>query len=164
MREAVRLLFLINIYSEVAHRAMRSQYQRIVRADPPQLSDGYLFALALADLLRAAKEAAQALPAAAPDIAADMQALPDVTDFRNLLQHWPDYAKGRGRDADRLGRSHGLVRGKAWFHWDKLDPPTLRIGGSPGGLLLNVEDAKRAGAALFQTVHSAVRTATLQSR
>ena len=157
MQDTLRHLAFISIFSSVAHGAMREQYQRIITAHPPQLHDGYLFAVALADLLRAADEAEKALPDAEAQIRADKEALlPDARDFRNLLEHWPDYARGEGRDKERFARDHGLAPGKAWFWWEKLDPPTLRFGGSPGGLVLNVENAKCAGASLFLTVHDAV--------
>jgi hypothetical protein len=142
MKDAFRQLVYIDIHSSLAHDAMREQYQRIIRTHPPRLSDGYLFVVALADVLRAAQVAKKAVPAAAAEIDARIKDLPrDTKDFRDLLQHWPDYAKGKGKAAERLALTHGLAQKKVWFWWETIDPPTLHFGGDPGGLMLDVWEA-----------------------
>jgi hypothetical protein len=161
VKDAFRHLAYISIHAGVAHGAMLDQYQRIIQVQPPRLSDGYLFVVALADVLRAANEAMKAVrPAAAADIKACIDAVPrDAKDFRNLLQHWPDYAKGNGKNADRLALTHRLAPKKVWFWWDKTDPLTLRFGSKPGGLVLDVWEAKEAANRLYWAVFDAVKDA-----
>ncbi len=149
----LRELMLVRHYGEMAHRAMRQQYQRLRMISPPRLDDGYLFAVALADLLRAAVVAesqtgCEAIGVAAGDIA-------HSRDFRNVLEHWPDYARGQGRDAERLG----LIPGDHWFWWESVSPLKLRIGGSRSGIELDVERSEEAGARLYVVLHDALEAA-----
>jgi hypothetical protein len=147
-------LVIARHFFEVSHAAMRAQYQRIIRSNQPALYDGYLFALALADLIRAAGVAAKET-AAGPRIKVAIQEFPSASDFRNLLEYWPDYARGEGRDAGRLG----LTPGTHWFWWDSVSPPVLRVGGSQARLVLDIAHSLSQGAKLYPIVHDALEEA-----
>ena len=146
-------LTLVRHYGELAHGAMRLQYQRLKTASPPGLADGYLFAIALADLLRAAETTESQTGCMEIGTAAD--GIAHSRDFRNVLEHWPDYARGEGRDAERLG----LDPGEHWFWWESVSPLKLRIGGSRAGLLLDIEQSKEAGGRLYVVLHDALEAA-----
>jgi len=153
----MQAVFVVQHYADVAHGAMRRQYQRLIRTLPPHLDDGYLFALALADLLKAARVARK--HAAGPGITKAVsdfeRSVPHAKDFRDLLEHWDAYAEGKGKAQGRLG----LTKGRPWFWWTSTSPPILRIGGSKAGLDLDVTEAKRAGAALYQVIRKALNLA-----
>jgi hypothetical protein len=148
--EMLNRLLLVRHYGEVAHRAVRQQYQRL-KVPPPRLDDGYLYAVALADLLRAAEEA-QRLTGCA-EIGEQVDLISGARDFRNVLEHWPDYARGKGRDAERLG----LVPGDHWFWWES--ELKLRIGGSRAGVVLDIERAEEVVRRLYVVLHDALEAA-----
>lgn len=143
-------IFLVQHYANIAHGAMRLQYQRLIRASPPVLADGFLFALALADLAKAARVAARrtASPAIKSAVSDFEKAIPGAKDCRDLLEHWDAYAEGKGKAQKRLA----LPKGRIWFWWKSTSPLILRIGGSADGLDLDITEAKDAGAKLYELI------------
>lgn len=154
-RELSRIL-IVEHYARVAHDAMRQQNQRLLR-QPPKLGDGYLFAIALADLLKAARVAQKVAPSRVLKTALVRfeRAIPLARDFRDYLEHWDDYADGKGRQQARLG----LKKGDDWFWWKDTSPPILGIGGARSGLALEVHEANREAATLYAVASETLRAA-----
>jgi hypothetical protein len=143
-------------YTEIAHRAIREQRQRLMTL-PPRLEDGYLFAIALADLLKAASVARvlTSSVALAPAVEAFEVAVPRARDFRNLVEHWDEYLDGKGRRQAQLG----LEPGQHWFWWKSVSPAVLRIGGEKAGLDLDIRSATAAAIQLYEATVEALHLA-----
>lgn len=149
--------YLVEHFARFAFGAVMSQRQHLERqrreGNPPQLCDGYLFAIALSDLLSAAR-VAQRRGIGAPELEAAIDAFelqsPGRTDFRNVLEHWDEYDEGKGRNRVRLG----IEPGHTWFHWVGVDAFKLRIGGSAGTpLTLDVAKGTNAASALHSVLY-----------
>lgn len=127
--ELFRIL-LVAHYASVVHAGMRQQSQRLTDSllthDRPKLEDGYLFAIALADLAKAARVAQELTPSPALEtaLAEFDRAFAGARDFRNFLEHWDDYAQGKGHR-----QALGLENEDTWFWLKPEDPLVLRIGG-----------------------------------
>jgi hypothetical protein len=156
-KEAMVRLDTIRHYTEVAYRAVRRQSQQVASEEPPKLEDGYLFAIALADSVRATRVAQKVLSSPELDaaLAAFERAVPVAKDFRNLLEHWDAYLEGEGHRQAQLG----IERGKHWFWWKSVSPAVLRIGGEKTGLDLSVSEAAEAATELYRATDEALRAA-----
>lgn len=149
-------ILVIEHFTRVVHGAMRQQRQRLME-NPPRLEDGFLFSIALADLVKAARVAHRTIPHPTLQTALDEfgKAFPQAKDFRDLVEHWDDYAQGKGREQARLR----LESGSHWFWWKSISPPVLRIGGETNGLDLDLDAANTAGAKLYDALRAALRSA-----
>jgi hypothetical protein len=148
-------LYSARHYTEVTHGAVRRQRDRL-KQRPPQLADGYLFVIALADLVRAARVVQKLTKskALADALCAFECAAPTAKNFRDLIEHWDDYVEGKGRRQ----RDLGLEKGRHWFWWKShVSVLVLRIGATKGGLELDVKAASQASLDLYVATTKALR-------
>jgi hypothetical protein len=89
---------------EIAFEAMALQYERLCESARYR-PDAYLFAVALAQVVKAAEITDGALGSVETRAALKSfrAAFPHATDVRNVVEHWEAYAEGKGRLQKRGG-------------------------------------------------------------
>jgi hypothetical protein len=90
--------FLVRWQLEIAFQAMALQYERLHEGSPQLRPDSYLFAVAMAQVVKAAEITDDALGTMPTRGALEgfRAAFPEATHVRNILEHWEDYAEGKG--------------------------------------------------------------------
>lgn len=163
-----RWLHLIKSHLHLSAEALFLQHERMVKGrpslkdfaekgTPPEgmhLADGLLFALALGDLHRVARTAQKEMQnkKIAVAIEAFDKAIPAAKDFRDVLEHWDAYGKGKGNLQKQGGGNNNVHT----FLGAALTLTTLELhvgrSSSVSGLALDVEAAIRAAEPLIRTI------------
>ena len=96
--------FTLRWQLEIAFEAMALQYERLCESARYR-PDAYLFAVALAQVVKAAEITDGALGSVETRAALKSfrAAFPHATDVRNVVEHWEAYAEGKGRLQKRGG-------------------------------------------------------------